>query len=212
MSLLKDVLNKLKPKQPFTVANIFTNIPKVSEYHVLPTDVKTFVETVITNGLKSNKNARVKRAIKVPLQQDFWQLPYETIVQLRTAVENMDLETVFTLVYGITEKEVNNMELFNCFACYQWVTDQLLEINKVEKECLGDEPSIEQKNAGVEELEQFGYANSLDMLAGGDILKYDAILLMPYAVIFRKLYMEKVKQEIHKRYLEYVSRKTKRNS
>ncbi|GLB53039.1 hypothetical protein NBRC110019_20790 [Neptunitalea chrysea] len=212
MSLYQGILKKLQRKRVFTVDTVFTHIPKMGEYALLPQDVKTFVDSIISTGLKSNPELRRGRKKILPLQQDFWQVSYETVVLLREAVQEMQLEEVFQLVYGISEKEFLKLELFNAFACYQWITDQLVEMATIEQNCLGGEPTLDEKNAGVEELGQFGYANNLDTLAGGDILKYDAILLKPYAIVFRKLYMEKVKQDIHKKYLDYVSRKAKRNS
>lgn len=199
-------------KQRFTIATIFKTIPTVAEYTLLPTEVKNFVDDIITTGIKANPVARVKGKNISPVQADFWQLSYEQIILLRNAVESMQMEEVFKLIYGLPEKQFLKLQVFNCFACYKWITGQLLEMARIEQDHLGGEPSLDEKNAGVEELAQFGYANNLDMLAGGDLLKYDDILLKPYAVVFRKLYMEKVKQDIQKRYMDYVSRKAKRNS
>lgn len=199
-------------KRKHSLKTIFKRVPSIAEYGLLPKPLKDFVDDIITDSLKTNPVARVKGKNRKPKQVDFWQLSWNDMLELQEAVMQMHLETVFYLVYGLTENEFLQLPVFNAFACYKWIKEQLTEIAKTEADILGGEPTADEKNAGVEELSQFGYANNLDMIAGGDVLKYDDILMKPYAVIFRKLYMEQVKQEIQQKYLENVSRKTKRNS
>lgn len=47
--------------------------------------------------------------------------------------------------------------------------------------------------AGIKRFEKYGINNTIDALAGGDMLKWEEVLLMPYGVVFMKLRMNKEK-------------------
>lgn len=47
--------------------------------------------------------------------------------------------------------------------------------------------------AGIIKFEKYGVNNTIDALAGGDVLKWEEICLMPYQVVFMKLRMNKQK-------------------
>jgi len=72
-------------------------------------------------------------------------------------------------------------------------------INELESQYLRSEPDIKMLQSGINKLDQFGLLNTLDNLAKGDVLKYDAIRQMSYNVIFDKQYMEVTKSEIEKK-------------
>lgn len=62
----------------------------------------------------------------------------------------------------------------------------------------------EQKAAGIEKFSRFGVKNLLDALAGGDVLKYESIMLLPYKLVTEKLLMFKVENEYHKKLNEIM--------
>ena len=194
----------------YSIDTIWEQRPTVKAYteHVKG-DVKAFVDDVITTGIKPNNVLRVDNKKVLPTQDDFWQLRWIDIIMLRNAIQNSQMLEAMQVVYQFKPKDFFTLDVFNCFAVYKWITEQLSEIAKAEENELASDPSSEEKAAGVEQLEEFDYAVSLDVIAGGDVLKYDAILEQPYAVIFRKLCLEKTKNEIQQNLIENAYRKTK---
>lgn len=57
--------------------------------------------------------------------------------------------------------------------------------------------------AGVERLNSFGHLNSIDSLSGGDVTKYEAVLLLPYITIKQKL-MLNIEQSNYKKRLHKI--------
>jgi hypothetical protein len=68
-------------------------------------------------------------------------------------------------------------------------------------------PDSDEIRAGVEELERFGFLNTLDRLAGGDVLKYDSILKEPAIKIYNKLLKDFIDSKIQKRLFEIKNKK-----
>ena len=54
--------------------------------------------------------------------------------------------------------------------------------------------------AGISKLEQFGEFTIIDQLAGGDILKYERVLLMDVYTVITKLHYTKEQNDFDKRY------------
>jgi len=57
-------------------------------------------------------------------------------------------------------------------------------------------------------LDVFKEHKTIDALAGGDILKYEQVLEMPYETVFVKLWYEKEMAEYQKRLHEIIRNKT----
>lgn len=68
---------------------------------------------------------------------------------------------------------------------------EIRQIVKEEVAALELEPEGIEKAAGIEVFQSFGIHATIDSLAAGDILKWEGVLLMPYAVIFEKMKMAK---------------------
>jgi hypothetical protein len=77
-----------------------------------------------------------------------------------------------------------------------WIKDELETIKELEKTYLSSDPSAKMVQAGINKLDQFGIMNTVDNLAGGDILKYELIKKQKYNVIFDKQYREVITNEI----------------
>ena len=63
-------------------------------------------------------------------------------------------------------------------------------------------PNAKMFQAGINKLDQFGLMNTIDNLAGGDVLKYDKVRKLKYNVVFDKQYREIILSEISKNYLK----------
>lgn len=95
--------------------------------------------------------------------------------------------------------DVSNCDLKEVMSFILWIMDELKTIRELEATYLVSEPDIKLLQAGINELDQFGIKNTLDNLAGGDILKYDLIRQLPYHEVFDKQYMETIKKKVEKK-------------
>jgi len=77
-----------------------------------------------------------------------------------------------------------------------WIRDELETISELEKTYLSSNPSAKMFQAGINKLDQFGAMNTVDSLAGGDVLKYELVKKLKYNVVFDKQYREVISGEI----------------
>ena len=106
--------------------------------------------------------------------------------------------------------DVSNMDSNDVFSLVLWVKDQMESISKMEQEFLVSDTDPDMMAAGINELQQFGDLNTIDQLAGGDILKYDAVKSLRYNVIFDKQYKMNVEAKIQKKLIKIQSSKNKK--
>jgi hypothetical protein len=122
-----------------------------------------------------------------------------------------DLDMILNMI--CIAKDMKKEELYNynwrkLFAFFNYLAHGLEHINKLEK-LLEYEPTSEEVRAGIEDFDQFGYFVTIDRLAGGDPLKYDAIVKLPFDVIYSKLLLSKTDAIFQKRYHEVLKQKYK---
>jgi hypothetical protein len=94
------------------------------------------------------------------------------------------------------KKSITNYELSKAVEFILWIKDELETIKELETTYLSSQPSAKMFQAGINKLDQFGIMNTVDNLAGGDILKYNLIKKQKYNVIFDKQYREVITNEI----------------
>lgn len=91
-----------------------------------------------------------------------------------------------------------------------WVKNQIEHIANLEAKYLQSEAEAEMVASGIHLLDEFGALTTIDSLAGGDILKHEAIKALPYFVIYQKLKLDKIQNEIKKRHEKIIIEKSKR--
>lgn len=147
---------------------------------------------ILRNGKRSNKvgDKEIKGLIYLPYRIVKIELP-ELINkgQLSEALEVISKE-----IGGSTRNMNNEDKLY--LLCY--VLHELKNIGNLEQEYLSSQMDPDVKKAGGDKLIQFGELNVIDALAGGDILKWEAVENMPYHKIFDKLYKNKIEADINK--------------
>lgn len=183
---------------------------RIKDYNTLNNEDKEFVDLTIKNDLKANPILRVGRKKKHPKKYDFWQLSWNDIILLRMYLSQKDINSIHKLLYKIEDNQFLSLNLFNSTAVYKWVAEQIKNISDIEKQELG-EPDSEDIEAGIDKLQEFDYAVTLDILSKGNLLEEDKLLQQPYSIIFRKLCLNKAKAEIQKAYMENARRKNKAN-
>ena len=80
---------------------------------------------------------------------------------------------------------------------------------EIENKELQSEYETTQIQAGVKELSQFGNFSTIDSLADGNVLNYDAVTNLPYIVIFTKLRYEKIKNNYYKKLQKILNKQFK---
>ena len=193
---------------------LFKKRLKLSDYSALTLESKEIIDYTIAESLKPNSIIRLYGGLitKKPKKDNLWFLSWSDIIELKIAITEENIFEVFRIVFDLNEKEFSRLEMFNAFSAYKWVTQKAVEIMTLEVQELSSEMSDEEKEAGAEELQEFGYSLALDGMANGDLLKYDAYLKLPYVKVFRKMCMDKKRYDINKTLQENARRKSKTNS
>lgn len=203
-------------KFKFGVEEVFKGKLLMAHYSFLDNEAKDLIDETVKKSLKPNPVLRIKTITGFnflnPKQDNLWNLSWSDIVELRHLITEKCLFDVLKLMYGIKEKQFARLPIFNTFSTYKWIVERLEEMAVIEQQELGSEITAEEKEAGAEQLQEFGYSFSVDGLAHGDILKYNDIMQQNYAVIFRKMCLDKVSSEVKNQYQENASRKTQRGS
>jgi hypothetical protein len=197
-------------RKSYSIKTIFVNRPTVEDYATLENEVKEFVDEVIKDSIKPNKTLRVKKKEVQPKEEDFWQLTWSDMIELREEIKDMNMIEAIQVVYNIDKDEFLSLDIFNAFAVYKWITDQLKTIGEIEAQELRYEPTAEERSAGVDELNEFGYALTLKSLTKGDKTKDSYYLNLTYAEIFRELCMDKRINEVQQNMIKDANRKAKR--
>lgn len=150
-----------------------------------PIDLEAFEPSVIIGDLRRKTWGQKLEAVSL-LQQD------GTIGGIANVVK----------VY--TETDCEQLTLDELVPMYLEITNQLTEILKTEKATLEILPTPEQIRAGISEFEKLGIFSTIDDLAGGDPLKYDAVLQLEYSVVYSKLLKNKISHTFASRYEEVM--------
>lgn len=102
---------------------------------------------------------------------------------------------------------LENCDVESVYGGAKFIIKQLEELADKEVKALKSEISHEQKLAGIESFNQLGHFNSIDMIAGGDVLKYEDVLALDYNTIFNKLFLMNLTTKFEKRYSEIMKPK-----
>lgn len=107
------------------------------------------------------------------------------------------IKCVYT-IEAISPKAVLNMKIVDFWGKVMSIKEQVSKINHMEQVSLTSNHTNFKWEAveGGKRMAKFGIYNTLDTLSGGDILKYEAILNLPYADVFTKLYMNRMKSDL----------------
>lgn len=115
-----------------------------------------------------------------------------------------DFEKLFFLLLkdrgiNVFLNDIQNIELAKAMEFILWIRDELESLKELESKYLVSNPTAKMFQSGINRLDQFGLLNTIDNLAGGDILKYDAVKKLKYNQIFDWQYMNIVKNEIQEK-------------
>lgn len=182
----------------------------LGEYSQLSENDRSLYDQIISSTIPSGKTIRVKLtsfAKVIPAHEDVWDFTFSDIIELKMALSELKeldlLKEIARIVYSVNDIErVNILDL----RVLNWVVDAMTMLLETERAELAYEPSKEEKKAGIEELERFGFAPTVDSLAGGDPTKEEAILLLPYHKVFQKMALNKAYNSIQKNMTQNAGR------
>lgn len=110
------------------------------------------------------------------------------------------LAEVFEYMEGVDNNGFMNLNITTFYGLYNDIINQLENLLGMEKQELISEHSDFKWEAvdGSKRLSVMGVLPMIDNLAGGDVLKYEQILDMPYMTIFNKLRLERIQRDIER--------------
>lgn len=108
-----------------------------------------------------------------------------------------------------TRKILDKMPVAEVHPFGLFLEKQLIDIKKAERIRLKSEYTPEQIQAGIHLFNELGVFNTIDMMAQGDPLRYDAVLNLPFSSVFNKLVLSNISSKFEKRLSEILKDKNK---
>lgn len=158
------------------------------------------------------------KRINVLLGYDFKSLIYSSFKFLKETLpdlikncnfEKLVLEMFMDRGVNVFTCDIDSIDYNEMLYFIFWVMDEMEAIAKMENTHLVSETDMDLISAGIQEMQQFGELNTIDSLAGGDVLKWEQVKLLPYHVVFDKQFKSIVEQRISKKYSKNMSDKSK---
>lgn len=177
----------------------------VAEY--ILTEDKELIDIVLQN-VKPKKvisaSYRGKDFKRELMVNDLFELKYKWIIRMKEQLTSPTLgavKDVLSTVYDIrTDEQFFSCSVFDVFAAYAWIVEEVQNLYEVEKQKLFKKPTNKQISAGIEEFEQLDDIPVIDLLAGGDVSKWDDVLELPYGQVLRKMLLNKIQGDYNERY------------
>jgi len=113
----------------------------------------------------------------------------------------------FVNKYGADK--LQGLNVFDFFAFYRYIGSQVERINNIENALLSHSATEDEQAAGLERFGKYSPVLQIDSLAGGDILKYQAVRELVYEDCLTKLALDKDRNDYQKDYQHIIARKTK---
>jgi len=136
--------------------------------------------------------------------KSFTKLKYKQVLKLKGMAEETNAidDTIIKYIaslngYKIKERDIINSSVRNYFQTINQIELNFKQIKEYEM-LLNAEVDGKLESAGVDELNQFGALNTIDSLAGGDLLKWKSVIKIEWWDVFNKLYKSKIENDIRK--------------
>ena len=142
-----------------------------------------------------------------------YKMRYENVIEIKDLWKsNAFMEIVLYLLKengkSIEESELLTLRADHYYFFISFIREELIRISNMENELYAP-PSSDLMLAGIDRLNVFEDANVIDSLASGDLLKWEKITKLPYEMVYTKLMMNKVHNEIKESYSDIMRAKSK---
>lgn len=158
------------------------------------------------------------------LPEDFTQCTWAQKIIASDAIKNSNLQRLLSVylqpVYDDKdfsndslnrlpeiEKHFQKLSVEEVYACIKFLMNQFIERNKMEEKLLKPNVTIDHQRAGIAMFNVLGDFNTIDEIAGGDVLKHDAVLMLDYITIFNKLLKNNLTTKFENNYSEILKKK-----
>ncbi len=130
----------------------------------------------------------------------FTSLKFGEVLELKSIARNGvdDVLIVKVLELNKRKTKLENRTLKAFFAVVNFIENQFKYLGELEQK-LDTETENDLIVAGIDDLNKFGDLNTIDALAGGDILRWQQILELTYEDVYNKLLKTKTEEDIKKR-------------
>jgi len=159
------------------------------------------------------KFARPKGGVCGVLLEDLTDLPYVVLKkEVPDLFDSSKFDEAFYLILknykkNITFRRVKRVKNNEKLLFMLWIKDQYKKIDELESNYLVTPPDIKLLQAGIRDLDVLGDVNTIDILAGGDILKWELVRQLPYSEVFNKLLKNTIEGRINKKLVEINKQK-----
>ena len=126
-------------------------------------------------------------------------LPFGEVTNIKNLSAAADYPKVFEIVFGITEKDLENIRMKEFFMALNWLRKELESLIEREKHLVGDEDP-KMVEAGSARLNVFKEMNILIPLSKEYGKTLEEIAAWKYSTVFTILYHEKGSRDIEREY------------
>lgn len=184
---------------------------EICNYEILkfltqPIDVDYEVYAYILRQLKPINNLSGKQSVSLIEQ------PFKNIISIENLFKSVSntpkhMIDIVAIVFNVDTDDINNVGVIEFYHAFNYVFNAYTELIERENKVLHYEPDNEEIEAGLSNLNKFGRLSSIDALAGGDILKHNQIIELPYSRVFTKLFLEHEKAKYQRTLIKIKNRK-----
>lgn len=163
-----------------------------------------FIKSFIRSRIRKQKKTKRFEAPKIMT------MSFGDVIEIKKLLQDMTLKDqleVVSKVYGIQVETLATIHVTTFFSMFNYVVKEVKQIMKNEEMYLKGDIEADMMQAGVDKLNQFGILATVDTLAGNDVLKWEEVLEQRYSRVFTKMFMNKVRNDIEKKYIEIKKRK-----
>ena len=132
-------------------------------------------------------------------------MTFYTVKELQRLFNSDSLPELIKFILSLIKE--SDPDVFDFFAQYNYLREQIDSINEVEGRMLAYSPTAEEEAAGLERFSKFGYFPQIDSLAQGKPWRYEEVKRLPYETAFTKLLLDKEKSDFDKEMYKIMSRK-----
>lgn len=186
-------------------------------------DVLGFLNVSILDSVDERDIIRIGKKSYV-LPEDFTQCTWAQKIIASDAIKNSNLQRLLSVylqpVYDGSdfsndslnrlpeiEKHFQKLSVEEVYGCIKFLMNQFIERGKLEEKLLKPNVTIDHQRAGIAMFNVLGDFNTIDEIAGGDVLKHDAVLMLDYTTIFNKLLKNNLTTKFEKNYSDILNKK-----
>ena len=140
--------------------------------------------------------------------EDITHLPFIYVKEkIPKLLEDGLFDEAFSLTLSKPMAEVLKIPPLDRFRLFVWLENQYKRINKMEEVYLHSEPDFKLLGAGIRDLDILGIVNIIDILAGGDVTKWEQVKMLPYSSCFEKQMKMTIEKKIENKLIEQQKNK-----